>query len=85
MIKQLRNDPMLFRFSLYGFLKNLCFFQPFLVLFFKDAGLSFFQIGVLYAVRDIATDLMEIPAGVVADSTGRRRSMVISFAACLYE
>lgn len=80
MAKQLKNDPLLFRFSLYGFLKNLRFFEPFLVLFFRDAGLSFFQIGVLYAVRDIATNLMEIPAGVVADATGRRRSMVISFA-----
>jgi MFS family permease len=81
MSKQLKHDPLLFRFSLYGFLKNLRFFEPFLILFFRDAGLSFFQIGVLYAVRDIATNLMEIPAGVVADATGRRRSMVISFSA----
>lgn len=72
---------MLFRFSLYGFLKNLRFFEPFLVLFFRDAGLSFFLIGVLYAVRDVATNLLEIPAGVVADAFGRRRSMVISFSA----
>ena len=75
----IRNDPLLFRFSLYGFLKNLRVFEPFLLLFFRDAGLSFFQIGLLYAVRDIATNLLEIPAGVVADSAGRRRSMVISF------
>jgi MFS family permease len=77
--ENIKGDPLLFRFSLYGFLKNLRFFEPFLILFFRDAGLSFFQIGVLYAVRDVATNLMEIPAGVVADATGRRRSMVISF------
>ncbi|MGC9349319.1 MAG: MFS transporter [Anaerolineae bacterium] len=76
-----KGDKLLFRFSLYGFLKNLRFFEPFLILFFRDAGLSFFQIGVLYAVRDIATNLMEIPAGVVADAAGRRRSMVFSFSA----
>ena len=74
-----KSDPLLFRFSLYGFLKNLRVFEPFLILFFRDAGLSFFQIGLLYAVRDISTNLLEIPAGVVADSSGRRRSMVISF------
>jgi len=75
----IRSDPLLFRFSLYGFLKNLRVFEPFLLLFFRDAGLSFFQIGLLYAIRDISTNLLEIPAGVVADASGRRRSMVISF------
>jgi MFS family permease len=78
--KQIKGDTLLFRFSLYGFLKNLRFFEPFLILFFRDAGLSFFQIGVLYAVRDIATNLQEVPAGVFADAFGRRRSMVVSFA-----
>ncbi|MGC9468443.1 MAG: MFS transporter [Anaerolineae bacterium] len=77
--KEMKGDKLLFRFSLYGFLKNLRFFEPFLVLFFRDAGLSFLQIGVLYAVRDISTNLLEIPAGVVADAFGRRRSMVLSF------
>jgi MFS family permease len=77
--QKIKNDPLMFRFSMYGFLKNLRFFEPFLVLFFRDAGLSFFQIGVLYAVRDISTNLLEIPAGVVADTAGRRRSMVLSF------
>ncbi len=77
----MKGDRLLFRFSLYGFLKNLRFFEPFLILFFRDAGLSFFQIGVLYAVRDISTNLLEIPAGVIADAFGRRRSMVLSFSA----
>ncbi|MGC9521211.1 MAG: MFS transporter [Anaerolineae bacterium] len=81
MPKEMKGDKLLFRFSLYGFLKNLRFFEPFLVLFFRDAGLSFLQIGVLYAVRDIGTNFLEIPAGVVADASGRRRSMVISFSA----
>jgi MFS family permease len=78
-LKGLGNDTMLFRFSLYGFLKNLRFFEPFLILFFRDAGLSFFQIGVLYAVRDISTNLFETPSGLLADVFGRRRTMVLSF------
>ncbi len=77
--RSIRKDSMLFRFSLYGFLKNLRFFEPFLILFFRDAGLSFFQIGVLYAVRDVTTNLLETPSGLIADTFGRRRSMVLSF------
>jgi uncharacterized membrane protein YfcA len=38
---------MLFRFSLYGFLKNQRYFEPFLVLAFLEKGLSFFEIGLL--------------------------------------
>lgn len=72
---------MIFRFSLYGFLKNLRFFEPFMLLMFRDGGLSFLQIGFLYAIRDIATNLFEIPAGFLADSFGRRRAMVMSFSA----
>ena len=74
-----RNDKMFPRFALYGFLKNLRFFEPFMVLFFREQGMSFLQIGILYAIRDVATNLLEIPAGVYADAFGRRRSMLISF------
>jgi len=76
----LKNDRMLFRFSLYGFLKNLRFFEPFLLLILRDAGLSFFQIGLLYSIRDLSTNLLEIPAGFFADIFGRRRAMVAGFA-----
>ena len=79
--QKIPRDSLLLRFSLYGFLKNLRFFEPFLILFFRDAGMSFFQIGVIYAVRDIATNLLEMPAGVFADVFGRRRSMVMAFSA----
>ncbi len=69
------------KFCLYGFLKNLKFFDPFLVLFFREAGLSFFEIGVLFSIREISTNIMEIPSGIAADIFGRRSSMVVSFAA----
>ena len=70
---------MLFRFSAYGFLKNLRFFEPFLYLFFLANGLSFFQIGLLISIRETSTFLMETPTGIIADLTGRRRAMVIAF------
>ena len=66
---------MLFRFCLYGFLKNQRYFEPFLMLVFLDRGLSFFVIGLLVACRDVTVNVLEIPSGVVADSFGRRRSM----------
>ncbi|RMF44067.1 MAG: MFS transporter, partial [Anaerolineae bacterium] len=69
------------RFALYGFLKNLRFFDPFLILIFREAGLSFLQIGSLYAVRDVATNLLEVPTGVFADAFGRRKSMLMAFGA----
>jgi MFS family permease len=69
------------KFCLYGFLKNLKFFDPFLILFFRESGLSFFEIGVLFSIREISTNIIEIPSGIAADIFGRRSSMVVSFAA----
>lgn len=72
-------DRMFYKFSLYGFLKNLRFFDPFILLIFRSYGLSFLQIGILYSIREVATNILEIPTGVIADSFGRRRSMVAAF------
>ncbi len=70
---------MLFRFSLYGFLKNQQYFEPFLLLALREKGLSFTQIGLLIGFRAICINLMEIPTGAIADVVGRRRSMILSF------
>ncbi|HEY32817.1 MAG TPA: MFS transporter [Dehalococcoidia bacterium] len=70
---------MIWRFSLYGFLKNQRYFEPFIILFFLQQGLSFTQIGFLIAFRELFINLMEIPSGAVADLFGRRRSMMLSF------
>ena len=72
---------MLFRFCLYGFLKNQRYFEPFLMLLFLDRGLSFFAIGLLIASRDLTVNLLEIPSGAIADSFGRRGAMLTSFVA----
>lgn len=80
---KIKKNIMFYRFSLYGFLKNLRFFEPFILLIFRAGGLSFLQIGLLYSIRDIATNVMEIPTGVYADAFGRRKSMVMAFTAYL--
>ena len=72
---------MIFRFSLYGFLKNQRYFEAFLFLAFMAKGLDFFQIGLLVAGRQFAVNLIEIPPGSIADVFGRRKTMLLSLTA----
>ena len=74
-----QKDLQYWKFSFYGFLKNLQFFDPFLILFFREMGISFFEIGILYSVREIITNITELPTGVVADTLGRRSAMIFAF------
>ncbi len=69
---------MFYKFAAYGFLKNLRLFEPFILLFFKAAGLSYTEIGILYAIKEVSIYVLEIPTGVYADAFGRRRSMLMS-------
>jgi len=77
------HDRMYLKFRLYGFLKNLRFFDPFIILFFRASGLSFFLIGLLYSIRYISVNILELPSGFIADALGRRRSMIFSFSSYL--
>ncbi len=72
-------DLQYYKFSLYGFLKNLQFFEPFLYLFFLEKGITFLQIGTLITIREISRNILEIPAGILADAFGRRRAMISAF------
>ena len=74
---------MLFRFGLYGFLKNQKYYEPFLLLVFLEKGLSFFDIGLLIGFRAVCINLLEVPSGALADLYGRRRAMLLSFSAYL--
>jgi len=67
-----------YKFCFYGFLKNLRFFDAFLILFLIEKGLSFTQIGILYATREIVINLVEIPSGIIADTFGRKNSLATS-------
>ncbi|MCB0632334.1 MAG: MFS transporter [Saprospiraceae bacterium] len=74
-----KKDRQFWKFCAYGFLKNLRFFEPFLLLFFLEKGISYWQIGTLYALREISINLLEIPSGFMADAFGRRRTMILAF------
>lgn len=69
---------MLFRFSVYGFLRNQRYFEPFLLLYFLERGMTFFEIGLLIAFRELIVNLLEIPSGVAADVFGRRKTLAFS-------
>ncbi len=57
-----------YKFCLYGFLKNLRFFDAFFILFLLEKGLPCTQIGILYAIREISINIFEIPSDIVADT-----------------
>lgn len=68
-----------YKFCLYGFLKNLRFFDAFFILYLVEKGLPYTQIGILYAVREITINVFEIPSGFIADTYGRKYSLIGSF------
>jgi MFS family permease len=71
-------DRQYIKFCAYGFLKNLRFFDAFLILFLLEKGLNYTEIGILYAVREIFINIFEVPSGIIADTYGRKNSLLAS-------
>ncbi len=67
------------KFGFYGLLKNLRFFEPYLIIYFLLAQLNLFHIGLLISIREIIIYLFEIPSGVIADRYGKKTELVICF------
>ena len=67
------------KFSFYGFLKNLRFFDAFIILFLTQIGISYTQIGILYAIRELVSFFTEVPSGIVADQFGRKETLLSCF------
>lgn len=67
------------KFGFYGLLKNLKFFEPYLLLYLIFADISFTEIGILYAIREAIIYIFEIPSGVFADRYGKKNELVLSF------
>ena len=77
--KTIEKNRQYYKFGLYGFLKNLRFYESFLILFFLEKGVDYLKIGVLYSIREIAIILLEIPSGLVADVLGRKKTLMTAF------
>ncbi len=72
-------DAQIKKFSAYGFLKNLAFFKPYLLIYLLSRGIDLFQIGVLYSIREIVIYLFEVPSGLFADYYGRKKELYLCF------
>ncbi len=68
-----------YKFSFYGFLKNLRFYESFFILFLLEKGVDYLKIGILYSIREITIMVMEIPSGLIADALGRKKTLISSF------
>lgn len=77
-MKSIVKDKQYYKFCGYGFLKNFRFFDAFLILFLVEKGLPYTQIGILYAIREIFIYVFEIPSGIIADSYGRKNTLIAS-------
>ena len=77
--KKITSDRQIKKFCAYGFLKNLKFFEPYLLIFLMGKGISLFEIGILIAIRETVVNVFEIPSGFIADYFGRKKELYFSF------
>lgn len=75
----IKKDPQVKKFCLYGFLKNMKFFEPYLLIYLMSHNISLLEIGLLMAVRELVVNILEIPSGFVADYFGRKKELYLCF------
>ena len=73
------HNTLIVRFCLYGYLKNLKFFEPFLVTVLLKWGLSLTTIGALISVEKMTCYAMELPSGYLSDRYGARSTLCCCF------
>ena len=76
---QILREPMMIKFRLYGFFKNLKFFEPYLLIILLAWGYSLTQIGLFVMAQQIITYLFEIPSGIIADKFGKKYELLTCF------
>lgn len=69
------------RYRWINFLAGLAFLSPVVQLFYTHMGLSLYQIILLSNIGTLCVWLLELPTSVLADTTGRKRSLVFSVSA----
>jgi MFS family permease len=61
-----------------NFMSGILFLIPIITLFYKFTGLSLFEIIVISNVSTLCIWIFELPTSVLADTTGRKKSMLYS-------
>ncbi len=77
--KEIYSDIQFKKFCMYGFFKNLKFYEPYLIILLISKGITLFQIGLLFAIREIVINIFEIPSGIIADTYGKKRELSLCF------
>lgn len=77
--KSILKDVQIKKFEFYGFLKNLRFFEPYLLIYLTGNNITLLQIGILYSIREVIVNIFEIPSGFVADYFGRKKELSLCF------
>lgn len=77
--KEILSDRQIKKFTAYGFLKNLKFFEPYLIIYLLANNLTLFQIGILISIKEIIVNVFEIPSGFVADYFGKKKELCTCF------
>ncbi len=75
----IKKDPMIRKFSLYGLLKNLKFFEPYLIIYLLSFDISLLNVGFLYSIREIIIYIFEVPSGIIADHYGKKNELMMCF------
>ncbi|GAB6109766.1 MFS transporter [Fusibacter bizertensis] len=75
----IKADFQIKKFCMYGFFKNLKFFEPYLLIYLLGMGLNMFQVGLLFAVREGITYVFEVPSGIIADHYGKKKELLACF------
>ncbi|MHA1230460.1 MAG: MFS transporter [Candidatus Helarchaeota archaeon] len=77
--KSIKKNRLVWKFSFYGFLKNLKFFEPYLLLILLYLGYNLFEAGLLVMIIEITTYLLEVPSGILSDKFGKKKVLQICF------
>lgn len=75
----IKKDMQIKKFSAYGLLKNLKFFEPYLIIYLVSSGYTLFQVGLLISIREFVMYVFEIPSGIIADAYGRKKELYLCF------
>ena len=77
--EDIKKDKQVIKFCLYGFFKDLTFFEPYLIIFLMAMQLNLFEIGLLMAIREAMMYLFEVPSGIIADHYGKKKELMMCF------
>ena len=76
---KIKKDKQIWKFCFYGLLKDLDFFEPYLLIYLIGMGMSLFKIGILFSIRETIIYVFEIPSGIFADNYGKKKELMICF------